>query len=193
MFVAQIQPLRAVIAALAAVALAACGRQQPAVADPVEGIPLAQQRTITRNEIGYKWPFEMGVGTIACDGGALFFRTAGTTYALSRGAGTRGYASVDAIRREQGSGPPSDPVSRLTQDARIKLFAQASACDSDARAAGSPRAAECRARLRERHGLSEGELTKIEAEGVERNWPPLPPIQMSLDPIVDAARPLCPR
>ena len=66
-----------------------------------------------RNELGYKWPFDVGAGTIACDGGALFFCAAGTTYALSRGAGTRGYADIDAIRRVQGSGPPSDPVSRL--------------------------------------------------------------------------------
>ena len=48
------------LALVAAVALAACGRKAPAVADPVEGVPLAQQRTITRNELGYKWPFTVG-------------------------------------------------------------------------------------------------------------------------------------
>ena len=77
--VASIRPLRAV---MALAALAACS-QPPGVADPVEGVPLAQQRTITRNEVGYKWPFEMGTGTIACDGGALFFRAGGTTYGLA--------------------------------------------------------------------------------------------------------------
>jgi hypothetical protein len=177
-----------------AMCVAGCGPAAETVADPIEGVPLTQQRTITRSEIGYKWPFDPGAGTIACDGGALFFRAAGTTYALSRGAGTRGYANVDAIRRQQGSGPPSDPVSRLTQDARIKLFAQVSACGgSDPGAAGSRRTAECKTRIRERNSLSESELTKIEAEGLERNWPPLPPILMSLDAIVDAARLLCPR
>jgi hypothetical protein len=191
MFVAQIQPVRAVIGALAVASLAACGRQEPTVADPVEGIPLARQRTITRNEVGYKWPFDMGAGTIACDAGALFFRANGTTYALSRGAGTRGYANVDAIRRVQGSGPPSDPVSRLTQEARMKLFADVTAC-ATAGAAGSQRSAECKTRIRERGGVSDSELTKIEAEGVERNWPPLPPILMSLDPITEAGRLLCP-
>ena len=179
------------LALVAAVALAACGRKAPDVTDPVEGVPLTQQRNITRNEIGYKWPFNMGAGTIACDGGSLFFRADGTTYALSRGAGTRGYANVDAIRRVQGSGPPSDPVSRLTQDARVKVFADVSACGDADGAAGSPRA-ECRTRIRERAGLSETELTKIEAEGVERNWPPRPPILMSLDPITEAGRLLCP-
>jgi predicted small lipoprotein YifL len=180
------------LALVATVALAACGRKAPPVADPVEGVPLAQQRTITRNEIGYKWPFNMGVGTIACDGGALFFRADGTTYALSRSAGTRGYANVDAIRRVQESGPPSDPVGRLTQDVRVKMFADVSACGGAGGATGSQRAAECRTRIRERAGVSETELAKIEAEGVERNWPPLPRILMSLDPISEAGRLLCP-
>ena len=184
--VASIRSLRAV---MAVAALAACSRQPPAVTDPVQGVPLAQQRTIDRAELGFKWPFDVGTGTIACDGGALFFRSGGTTYALSKGAGTRGYANVDAIRRVQGSGPPSDPVSGLTQDVRMKMFADVSACGN----AGSQRAAECRTRIRERGGVSESELTKIEAEGVERNWPPLPPVLMSLDALAEAARQLCPR
>jgi len=184
--------LRVAMTGLAVISLAACGRQAPLVEDPIENLPLAQQRTITRNEVGYKWPFNMGAGTIACDAGALFFRADGTTYALSRGAGTRGYANVDAIRRVQGSGPPSDPVSRLTQEVRMKLFADVSACATGAGSSGSQRAAECRSRIRERSGISEPELTRIEAEGVERNWPPLPPILMSLDPITEAGRLLCP-
>jgi hypothetical protein len=192
LLIARARPLRAVVVGLTAVSLDGCSPKQPTVSDPVPGVPLNQQRTIDRNELGYRWPFTPGVGTLACDGGALFFRAGSTTYALSREAGTRGYASVDAIRREQGSGPPSDPVSRLTQDARIKLFAQVSACGNDATAAGSQRAAECRTRIRERNGLSDSELTKIEAEGVERNWPPLPPILMSLDQIIEAGRRLCP-
>ena len=177
-----------ITAGYGALVLAGCDTSTPAIAEPVEGIPLAQQRTIDRNELGYKWPFDAGTGTIACDGGALFFRTGGTTYALSRGAGTRGYADIDAIRRTQGSGPPSDPVSRVTQDERMKIFAQSSACSTEPPA----RAAECKARLRTRSSLSESELTRVEAEGAERYWPPLKPPLMSLDALTDAARQLCP-
>jgi hypothetical protein len=173
---------------LGALLLAGCSKSTPTIADPVEGVPLAQQRTIDRNELGYKWPFDVGTGTIACDGGALFFRTSGTTYALSRGAGTRGYADIDAIRRTQGSGPPTDPVSRLTQEERMKIFAQSSACGSE----NAGRVSECKARLRARSSLSESELTRVEAEGAERNWPPLKPPLMSLDALIDAARQLCP-
>src|SRR5262245_20005234 len=176
------------VAGLGMFALSGCGKSAPAISEPVEGIPAAQQRTITRNELGYKWPFEMGSGTIACDGGALFFRAGGTTYALSRGAGTRGYADIDKARRPQGSGPPSDPVSRLTQEERMKIFAQSSACGG-----GSPASTtECEAGIRARSSISESELTRIEAEGAERFWPPLKPPLMSLDPIVEAARQLCP-
>lgn len=171
------------------IAVSSCTKSTPTIADPVEGVPLTQQRTITRNELGYKWPFELGTGTIACDGGALFFRAGGTTYALSRGTGTRGYANVDKIRRPQGSGPPSDPVSRLTQEERMKIFAQSSGCGSD-----SPTSVtECKARIRARSNISDSELTRIEAEGAERYWPPLTPPLMSLDAVNDAARQLCPR
>ena len=169
-------------------ALSGCTRQTPTIADPVEGVALAQQRTIDRNELGYKWPFTPGAGTIACDGGALFFRANGTTYALSRGAGTRGYADIDTVRRPQGSGPPSDPVSGLIQEERMKIFAQSSACGSEPPAS----VAECKARIRTRSNLSESELRRVEAEGAERYWPPLKPPLMSLEALTGAARQLCP-
>jgi hypothetical protein len=156
-------------------------------------VPAAQQRTINRNELGYQWPFTVGVGTIACEGGVLAFRSGATTYALGRGVGTRGYANVDTIRRVQGSGPPSDPVSRLTQDARMKVFAQASACSKATDDAGSRRVSDCKARVREHGDVSDSELTRIAAEGVERNWPPLTPVLMSLDALIAAAGQLCPR
>jgi hypothetical protein len=35
-------------------------------------------------------------------------------------------------------------------------------------------------------------LTRVEAEGAERYWPPLEPPLMSLDALTDAARQLCP-
>lgn len=178
--------------ALTAIVATGCRGKAVVVDDPVPGLPLTQQRTIARSEVGYKWPFAVGVGTIACDGGALIFRAGGTTYALSRGTGTRGYANIDAIRQVQGSGPPSDPLPGLNQDVRMKLFAQSSGCgianDNDA----MRRVAECKARIREANKLTESDLARIDAEGVERFWPPLKPPLMSLDPIVDAARQLCP-
>ena len=177
----------------AAVTLASCRAKAPAIADPVEGVPLAQQRSIDRNELGFRWPFEAGSGTIACDAGALFFRTGGVTYALSRSAGTRGYANIDTIRRTQGSGPPSDPASRLTQEVRMKIFTQATDCGSPSSTMGAATVDACKARIQQRHGITPEELSKIEAEGVERNWPPRPPTLMSVDPLIEAARQLCPR
>jgi hypothetical protein len=178
---------------IAALSHAGCSQSSPVVLDPVPGVPPAQQRTITRAELGYQWPFTVGVGTVACDGGMLAFRSGGTTYALSRGAGTRGYANVDAIRSVQGSGPPSDPVSRLTQDVRMKVFAQTSACRNATDGERSRLVSDCKARIRERSSVSDSELARIEAEGVERNWPPLKPVLMSLDGIIAAADQLCPR
>jgi hypothetical protein len=178
--------------AAAAIVLTACRANAPAVTDPVEGVPLAQQRPLSRNDLSYKWPFTPGTGTIACDGGALFFRTGGTTYALSRGAGTRGYASIDQIRLTQGGGPPSDPVSRITQETRMKIFAQVADCGAPSSTKGAATVAACKARVQQRHELTAEELAKIEAEGVERNWPPRPVQLMSIDPVIEAARQLCP-
>ena len=118
--------------ALAMMAAAGCRDTRPAVEDPLPGVPLTQQKTITLNDLGHEWPFTVGAGTIVCDAGALSFRAGGTTYALSQGAGTRGYANINAVRRRQGSGPPSDPVSGVTQDLRMKIFAQASECGAAA-------------------------------------------------------------
>jgi hypothetical protein len=178
---------------LAAIAVAACGGRDPVLEDPVPGVPQRQQRSITRSELGFRWPFTVGAGTIACDGGALAFRSGGTTYALSRGAGTRGYEDIDAIRRTQGSGPPSDPVSRLTQTVRMELFAKSSACGTGAGGAAGLGAAECKARIRKAGGLSESELTRIEAEGLERYWPPARPPLMGLEAVLQAAHQLCPQ
>ena len=178
---------RSVAVALAIMALAGCRDTRPAVEDPLPGVPLAQQQTITQSDLGHQWPFTVGTGTIACDAGALSFRAGGTTYALSQGAGTRGYANINAVRRRQGSGPPSDPVSGITQDLRMRIFAQASECGAAADAVSRT----CKARIRERYRLSETDLTRIEAEGAERYWPPLELPFMSLEPVIDRARPLC--
>jgi hypothetical protein len=174
-------------AALAMMAAAGCRETRPAVEDPLPGVPLTQQKTITQTDLGYQWPFSVGTGTIVCDAGALSFRAGGTTYALSQGAGTRGYANINAVRRRQGSGPPSDPVSGVTQDLRMKIFAQASECGAAADAVSRA----CKARIRERHRLSETDLARIEAEGAERFWPPLELPLMKLDPVLDMARQLC--
>lgn len=147
--IALARVVQATVVGIAAVSQAGCGRSTPVVSDPVPGVPPVQQRTISRSEMGYQWPFIVGVGTVACDGGALAFRSGGTTYALSREAGTRGYANVDAVRAVQGSGPPSDPVSRVPQDVRMKVFAQTSACGNATDAAGSRRLSDCKARVRE--------------------------------------------
>jgi hypothetical protein len=170
-------------------AMASCRDTPPPVEEPMPGVPLTQQRTISHSDLGHEWPFTVGTGTIVCDAGALSFRAAGAAYALSQGAGTRGYANINAVRRRQGSGPPSDPVSSVKQDDRMKIFAQASECGAAADAISRA----CKARIRERYHLQESDLTRIEAEGAERYWPPLELPFMSLDPVIAMARQLCPQ
>lgn len=180
---------RLLLVVFAAMALGGCRETRPPVEDPMPGVPLTQQQTISHNDLGHEWPFTAGTGTIVCDGGALSFRAGGATYALSQGAGTRGYANINAVRRRQGSAPPSDPVSGVKQDDRMKIFAEAAECGPAADAVSRA----CKARIRERYRLPESDLARIEAEGAERYWPPLELPFMSLDPVITLARQLCPQ
>lgn len=165
----------------------ACARHGQ-VTDPIAGVPVKQQRVIMRSELSWRWPFTVGTGTIGCAAGAVVFRAGGVDYAVNEPAKAGGFASIEAIRLTQ-SGWPSDPLSRITQDVRRTIFAEASSCatatTADAAAGG------CRQRLRESRAVSEAELKQIEVEGRERTWPPLPPAYVTLDPVVDAGLKLC--
>ena len=41
--------------------IAACDRSAT-VRDPIEGIPISRQRTISRADLGFRWPLSVGVG-----------------------------------------------------------------------------------------------------------------------------------
>ncbi len=151
------------------------------VADPIAGIAENQQRAVGRNDFPRRWPFTVGTGTLGCVDGALVFRASGVTYALNDAAASRGFASAEPIRLTQHL-PPSNPLTRLTQERRTQIFSQSSAC------AGSGR---CRQRVRDAHALSDAELAQVEAEGQERRWPPLTPNRITLAPVIDAGMKLC--
>ena len=166
---------------------AACGESRSQrIADPIPDVFANQQRTIARAEIGWKWPLSVGVGTVGCISDAVVFRAGGVTYALNEAATSRGFAPLDPIWATQSSGP-RDPLKRLTQDQRMRLFAETSGCE---KANSTER---CKQRILETHGLSEQELKQIEAEGRERTWPPLSPMRRSVAPLVDAGLTLCTR
>ena len=168
---------------------AACGESRSQrIADPIPDVPANQQRTIARAEIGWKWPLSVGVGTLGCISDAVVFRAGGVTYALNEAATSRGFAPLDPIWATQSSGP-RDPLKRLTQDQRMRIFAEASACEK----ANPTDPGRCQQRIMETHRLSEQELKQIEAEGRERTWPPLSPMRRSVALLVDAGLTLCTR
>ena len=160
----------------------ACRRARP-IADPIPDVPLTQQRAVQRHDFDPGWPFEISAGTLGCSGGAVVFRTSGVTYALNDAARSR-FASPDPIRVFQ-SAAPTNPLGRITQEERMRIFAASSACD---RGDGAP---QCRQRLRERAGLSDAELKQVDAEGVERRWPPLERERVPLDAVSAAGLRLC--
>src|SRR3954453_4907498 len=153
--------------------------------DPVEGIPISRQRTISRAALGFRWPLSVGVGTLACDdAGTVLFRSQGITYLLhGQRAGTH---DVQALRIPEPAAPPSNQLKRLKQLEREDAFRQVTRCESNA----SDKAG-CRRAAVQRLGLSDAEWEQIDIEGHERRWPPLSRAMMSLDPLIAAGRALC--
>ena len=164
----------------------ACGPHVQAP-EPIAGVPPNQQRVITRSELGWRWPFTVGTGTLGCVAGAVVFRNAGVDYAVNGPAKSRGSASLESIRLTY-SEWPTDPLSRIPQDVRETIFAETARCGAATPADAADR---CRQRVRESRAVSEAELKQIEVEGRERTWPPLPPAYATLDPVIEAGLKLC--
>ncbi|HTL45765.1 MAG TPA: hypothetical protein VL262_15610 [Vicinamibacterales bacterium] len=165
--------------------LTACGTSDR-VSDPINGVPLLHQQTISRAQLGFRWPLIPGTGTLACaDGGVILFRSAGVTYVVQ---GERpGAADISRLRIFEASAPPSNPVRRLTQNVRMEAFVSLEQC----RSRGDMNT--CLQSVRRRFSLSADEAQLVEAEGQERRWPPLSRRLMPLDPLVAAGRALCGR
>lgn len=166
-----------------------CSSCSSRITDPVPDIPLSQQRVITRVEQGWTWPFDPGVGTLACSRGAILFRAGGVIYGLNAAARNKGGADPEPIRLVDHSAQPSDPVRRLTQETRMRIFQDTESCGPDT--GGSERAS-CEARVADESHISPSELARIEVEGHERAWPPLRPPFIAMDAVLSAGAALCP-
>ena len=165
--------------------LSACGSGDRAI-DPVEGISIVRQQTISRARLGFRWPLTPGAGTLACaEDGAILFRAGGVTYLVN---GHRpGAADIAPLRLAEPSPPPSNPVKRLKQNVRMDAFASMKQCEATGRQEA------CSRGVQQRFALTADEARLIEAEGRERRWPPLARGLMPLEPLVEAGRALCNR
>ena len=167
-----------------------CAACDAGVTDPVPDFPAAQQRAVTRAQFGLEWPFDAAAGTLACRDEAVAFRTNGETYAINEAAARLGFRRVDVMVRLQRGGPPTNPLSRLRQEERQRIFRQSMLCE---KFPAPDSVARCKTELRDGNGLSAPELTQVEAEGHERMWPPLALQPASLDTLTKAGLRLCPR
>lgn len=168
-----------------------CGaeRDLSAPLDPIPDLPRSAQRKVSRGELGLQWPFEVGQGTIGCAAGAVVFRSQGIDYALNDAAKSLGFRPVEPIWEFRTEGWPSNPLKRIPQDQRKKIFTDFVACKKDL----TPGFSEdpCKQRARQFVNLTDAELQQIEAEGIERRWPPQSPNRKSLDPLLKMAAQLC--
>jgi hypothetical protein len=164
--------------------------QRRQIPDPVPDVPVEHQSRVSRSDLQWRWPFTVGAGTLACESGAVMFRSGATTYALNDAAQARGFIRPDAIRTQETAGPPRNPLGRIKQDTRMGIFAQSAQCGR--RQDAQPDAAnDCRSRIKTTYSLSDSDLAQIDAEGEERFWKPLTPPFRTLAPVVEMGLKLC--
>jgi hypothetical protein len=164
-------------------------RDSSALLDPIPDIPRSAQRRVSRGQLGLQWPFKVGQGTIGCASGAMVFRSQGINYALNDAAKSRGFSPVDPIWEFRSEGWPSNPLKRIPQDLRKKIFTDFVACKKALTQGSSEEP--CKQRARRFVDLTDAELSQIEAEGIERRWPPESPNRKSLDPLLKMGAQLC--
>jgi len=114
------------------------------------------------------------------------FRTQGIDYALNDAARSRGIRPIDPIWEDRSEGWPSNPLKRIPQDTRKRVYAEFAACQESQNSLSA-----CRDRVRVSAQLTDAELEQIIAEGVERRWPPQKPNRKSLDPLLAVGAKLC--
>ena len=155
--------------------------------DYVSGIAIDAQKEVVRRELGLQWPLEVGKGTLACESGAVFFRSGGIDYAVNDSAKARGVRPIDPIWEFRSEGWPSNPLKRITQDTRRRIFSELLACERTA----SSDVLRCKEHVRRSAGLSESELQQVQAEGIERRWPPLSANRKNIEPLIKIGLRLC--
>ena len=148
------------------------------------------------------WPFTVSSGVVRCEGNAVTFEADGTVYGLNGFALASGYPAVDPIRLLRPD-LASNPVSRVPETDRRRMFAELSSCEAIASSKAEAAfinplhpefdidnfgdliekqidleremAAKCKMLIQQQAGLSNDEFTRVTVEGVAKGWSPLPP------------------
>lgn len=153
----------------------------------------ANERPLSRADIGADWPFTVDAGVLACEpGNHVVFKANGTTYAINgsaKGAAARnGYADSNPIVARRPLGKTRERVDRIAEAERQRLFA--ALVDCEARAADEA-IARCKAQIRAGANLTEREGSVIAEEGINAGWPPMTPFLASVSDVIQLGLELC--
>jgi hypothetical protein len=169
----------------------------------------SNEREITRDEYGDRWPFTVERGILSCTDNAVVLTTGGTAYAVNGQARTRGYAPTEPIWREATLSLSVSPVARLPVETRQQIFRATVGCEDEGNdeaerrlpvtpgniekhlALASQLTDTCKAGVRKQHALTADEHERIGNEGVAHSWPPLTPTRVNIGPIIDDGLQLC--
>lgn len=157
------------------------------------GCGAAQERPLSRADLGADWPFTVDAGVLACEpGNHVVFRTGGKTYAINGSAkgasATNGYVDSDPIVVRRPLGETKERVDRLAEADRQRLFT--ALVDCEARAADEA-IARCKAQVRADATLTDREGSLIAEEGINAGWPPMSPFLASVSDVIQRGLELC--
>ncbi len=153
-------------------------------------------REVSRSEFGERWPFTVDRGVVRCDNNAITFATDGNVYAVNGVAKSRGIAAIEPIWRATHVRMNYEPLTRIAVAERKAVYRGIIDCedkqedDPDIQKAAKV-AEQCKAALRRHYSITDKEIEQIGSEGLAENWPPLPPVRVSIGPIIDLGLSLC--
>lgn len=160
-------------------------------ASPAAPAPRVDTMRISHAEATEGWPFTFEAGELRCQRIdaqrlAVLLIADGRTYGLNGTARDAGHPSADAVTKPRGALGNIEPVGRLPEPSRRRIFTELVRCeDSDGVSA-------CKEAVRRRERLSEVEFKAISNEGILASWPPLPPPPaMDVSPFIRRGLALC--
>lgn len=157
------------------------------------GCAAANERSLSRADVGADWPFTVDAGVLACEpGNHVVFKAGGKTYAINGSAkgaaAANGYVDSDPIVARRPLGETKERVDRLAEAERQRLFT--ALVDCEARAADEA-IARCKAQIRTDAKLTDHEGSLIAEEGINAGWPPMSPFLASVSGVIQRGLELC--
>jgi hypothetical protein len=154
--------------------------------------PVAQ---ISAGDYGKRWPLNVESGELRCDmhgeSMAVILNARGEDWGVNGAAKALGFRDLAEITRDAPPAPSQGPAAagRVAEKIRREYFSRVVACEDQHTAKMQSDA--CKDALTAEYGLTSSERDAIRREGQAYSWPPLSPVKMPVDELIERGLRLC--